>query len=236
MDIKEKVGRLAIAITSFSIYLPVIAGIITPMIWLLAAWYSAWYVIGVIFPFSEIWTGLWLPNLSPTFLIIIGIIEYSIVCIGLIILIKALWELSSKRFDTDRLVTTGLYQRVRHPQHLGISIALLPLALLNVTYSPYWSGIRPGDIFAWSFVTFLLLVVSDLEEAGLSNRFKDEYEVYCKKTPFFLPWKFPFRIGLNVKQLERGKPARYVIGFVAYWCIMVITIYPFTLIHLDWTM
>lgn len=236
MDIKEKLGRLVVAISSFSIYLPVIAGIITPMIWLLPAWYSAWYVVGVIFPFSEIWTGLWLPNLSPAFLIIIGIIEFSVVCIGFAIFIKALWELSSKQIEMEGLVTTGLYQRVRHPQHLGISLVLLPLALFNVTYSPYWSGIRPGDIFAWSFVTFLLLVVGDLEEVGLSDHFKDEYEEYCKNTPFFLPWEFPFKISLNVKQLERGKPARYVIGFIAYWCIMVIAIYPFTLIQLDWTM
>jgi protein-S-isoprenylcysteine O-methyltransferase Ste14 len=152
------------------------------------------------------------------------------------IFIKALRELTLKRVENRGLVTTGPYRLIRHPQHLGLSIALLPLSLFNISYSPYWTGIRPGDIFAWSFVIFLLLVVADYEEANLVANYKHEFEEYCLKTPFFLPWKFPFRVGVNLTQLEKGKPARYIIGFAVYWCIMVIALYPFTLIELGWTL
>jgi protein-S-isoprenylcysteine O-methyltransferase Ste14 len=238
MDIKEKLGRLVIAFASSSVYLPVIAGIITPMIWVLAAWYSAWYVVGLIFPFSELWTGLWIPIKDMSLAISIWAIEFCVFCVGIGYFIWALKELTSKRALEKKnfLVTTGPYQLVRHPQHLGIAIALLPIALFNISYAPHWTGLRPGDIFAWSLVTFLLIVVSDIEEAGLLARFKDEYEKYCKRTPFFLPWKIPFGIKIEVEWLEKGKPARYIVGFILYWCIMVIVLIPFTLVKLVWAL
>ena len=238
MDIRKKLSQLAIAFASASVYLPVIAGIITPMIWLLAAWYSAWYIVGIIFPFSDLWTGLWLPLDNMIIANIIWVIEFCVCCGGIGVFIWALRELVLKRVRDGRevLVTTGPYKWSRHPQHLGIAIGLLPIALFNISYAPHWSGIRPGDVFAWSFVTFLLVIVSDLEERELLSRFKDEYEEYCNRTPFFLPWKFPFEINIKLTQLEKGMPARYIVGFMIYWCIMVIALFPFTLIELNWTL
>jgi len=236
INIKEKMGRLSLYFISASVYLPVFAGIITPMIWVLLAWYSALHVVGIIFPFSELWTGLWRPIGNEFLAGIILIAEFFMFCLGVGIFLRSFSELVREQSKEGGLVTSGLYQIVRHPQHLGIALALLPIALINPSYSISWIGIRPGDIFAWSFVTFLLLIVSELEEVKLISKFGDEYQQYCKSTPFFIPWNLPFRITLNIDQLEKGKPGRYILGFAVYWCIMVAALHPFTFVNLVWAL
>ena len=88
LDRKRLAVRFSSTLATIGLYLPVLAGIITPMLWLLPAWYTAWHVVGFIFPFSDIWGGLWLPfwgdsSLPPVLLLAIGLIEVMLFLGGL---------------------------------------------------------------------------------------------------------------------------------------------------------
>ncbi len=230
------IGRIILGLSSVFTFLPVIAGILTPMLWLLPAWYSAWFLIGFIFPFSQIWGGLWLPHRGPLGALFIWTIQGILLFAGLILFILALFEMARKFSDGMSLVTSGPYRWVRHPQHLGIILFLLPLALFNISYSASWSGIRPGDILSWSLVAFMLIVAADLEERGLVKRFGTEYIDYCKRTPFLLPRVSIFGFTDNYDLISRGKPLRYILWFVLYWSIISLILYGFTFVELGWTL
>ncbi len=229
--------RFSSTLATIGLYLPVLAGIITPMLWLLPAWYTAWHVVGFIFPFSDIWGGLWLPfwgdsSLPPVLLLAIGLIEVMLFLGGLGISIWGLRELVMKRVKECGFVTTGPYKWVRHPQHLGIILFLLPTALFNPTYSPYWSGIRPGDILSWSLISFLLLIVADWEEIRLRAVYGQEFVAYISRTAFILPGlKLPLKLG-DVK----NRLVLYVALFVVYWVLMTLVLIAFTQVQLEWTL
>ncbi|MFW9805493.1 MAG: methyltransferase family protein [Candidatus Thorarchaeota archaeon] len=234
--INRIINRLVLGFFSAATYLPVIAGIITPMLYLLPAWYSAWYVVGFIFPFNPIWGGLWLPDLPPIAYLSIWTIEGILFLWGLILFILALFEMARKFSGGTSLVTTGPYRWARHPQHLGIIMFLLPLALFNIHYSTYWSGIRPGDVLSWSLVSFLLIVTADLEEYTLIKRFGSEYIVYSSRTPFLLQGVSLFGFMDNYPILSKRKPLRYIIWFFMYWCVVSLILYGFTFVELAWTL
>jgi len=233
---KKLISQLVIGIASVFTYLPVIAGILTPMLWLLPMWYSAWFIIEFIFPFSPIWGGLWLPISNPLIAIFVWIIEGAVFFVGLTLFIRALVEMIRNISSRESFISSGPYSWVRHPQHLGIIMFLLPLALFNITNSVYWTGIRPGDILSWSLVSFMLILVADIEEIGLAKRFGPEYVDYCKRTPFLLPRVSIFGFTDKYDYLSRGKPMRYLVWFVLYWSIVSVILYGFTFVELVWTL
>lgn len=234
---KQLAVRFSSTLATIGLYLPVLAGIITPMLWLLPAWYTAWNVVGFIFPFSDIWGGLWLPfsgdsPLPSVLLLPIWLIEVTLFLGGLGISVWALRELVVKHVEGCGLVTTGPYRWIRHPQHLGIILFLLPTALFNPTHFPYLSGIRPGDVLSWSLISFLLLIVADWEEIRLKTVYGQEFEAYVSRTAFILPGlKLPPKLR-DVK----NKLILYVVLFAVYWVLMTLVLIAFTLVQLEWTL
>jgi protein-S-isoprenylcysteine O-methyltransferase Ste14 len=234
------VSRISTAVASTSLYLPILAGIITPMLWELPAWYTAWYVIGFIFPFSDIWGGLWLPfsgfPLNPIVLLVVVIAEIVLFIIGVCLFLWGLKEIVTMRATEDGLVITGPYKWIRHPQHLGIILFTLSTALLNPSYSFYWSGIRPGDLLSWSLVSFLLLIVAEWEESNLREKFEDEFTLYASKTPFIIPRIHNFPLAKIHTHLSKRGLSRYLFLFAIYWILMVFVLYGFTFVQLHWTL
>ncbi len=83
-------------------------------------------------------------------------------------------------FKDHKLVTTGPYSAVRHPQYLSQLLADL-FAGLAIMSSPV--------IILSLFVSFPLLVMrGKKEEELLAANFKESYETYRKKSGFFLPF------------------------------------------------
>jgi protein-S-isoprenylcysteine O-methyltransferase Ste14 len=92
-------------------------------------------------------------------------------------ILTGLPELSQKRYP-GRLLTEGLYGRVRHPRYLEITLWTLAYALLANYLAPY-------VLLALSVPTIYVVVL--LEERELHNRFGAEYEAYCRRVPRFVP-------------------------------------------------
>ena len=95
--------------------------------------------------------------------------------------IKGTKETTLKVAETHRpekIVTTGVYSIVRHPQylggllaHVGISFALSPLCSLLST----------------PLIVAVIYIISRKEEKELTKEYGKEYEAYKKKVPMLMP-------------------------------------------------
>ena len=81
---------------------------------------------------------------------------------------------------TNRLVTSDIYQCVRHPHHLGVGVFMTSLGLV---IGHLWSFLFI-TISQWVWVMAFLFLV---EEKELKEKFGPEYDAYRKKVPMLLP-------------------------------------------------
>jgi protein-S-isoprenylcysteine O-methyltransferase Ste14 len=86
-------------------------------------------------------------------------------------------ELAPRR-EPGKLLTEGVYARVRHPRYLQMDLALLGYALI-ANY--------PAVYAAWLFWLAGIRLVALLEERELLDRFGPAYAEYCRRTPRFIP-------------------------------------------------
>jgi protein-S-isoprenylcysteine O-methyltransferase Ste14 len=77
-----------------------------------------------------------------------------------------------------RLLTGGIYSRVRHPRYLELGFILAAIALFLNYLAVY--------VMLLLYVPVIYLVVV-LEERELRGRFGPEYERYCRRVPRFMP-------------------------------------------------
>ena len=92
----------------------------------------------------------------------------------------ALWELKrsfSIMVEVRRLITKGIYSKVRHPLYAGEILHLLGIAMVFNNMAAY-------GLFLFLFLMQALRAI--LEERKLSSHFS-EYEDYKAGTGFFLP-------------------------------------------------
>ncbi len=78
----------------------------------------------------------------------------------------------------QRLLTEGIYSRIRHPRYVEVLLAMASLALIANNLASYVN---------WIIGIPSVLVIVRLEERELRDRFGAEYEVYCARVPRFVP-------------------------------------------------
>ena len=109
------------------------------------------------------------------------IISMPIIVLGAWIAIKGVKEVTLKVAEThktERIVTTGVYSIVRHPQYLGALLAHVGISiLLSATYS----------VLITPLMVILIYLISRKEEEELTKEFGKEYENYKKKVPMLMP-------------------------------------------------
>ncbi len=95
--------------------------------------------------------------------------------------IKGVKEVTIRVAETHRaekIVTTGVYSIVRHPQHLGALLAHVGISfLLSAWYSLLFTPL----------MVVLIYLISRKEEKELVREFGKEYEDYKKKVPMLIP-------------------------------------------------
>lgn len=89
------------------------------------------------------------------------------------------WSVTLEIRESHRLVTAGIYRRVRHPMYS----AFLLYGLGQAMVIPNWVA---GPSYA---IAMVLLVARRLgpEEALMRDRFKDEYDGYVSRTKKLIP-------------------------------------------------
>ncbi len=80
------------------------------------------------------------------------------------------------RLETDKLVTSGIYQKMRHPMLLGLT--LLPLAIAFLT-----GLVSAIVLIAPLEMIFIIVMVLTLEERECRVKFGNEYIEYASKVP-----------------------------------------------------
>ncbi len=80
-------------------------------------------------------------------------------------------------FWPDRLVSTGVYSCMRHPQHLGLALFPLAAALLTRNLAVVASS-------GWGVAGALLFVIL-VEEPECILKYRGEYYRYMESTPAF---------------------------------------------------
>ena len=90
-------------------------------------------------------------------------------------------ELSPDRHGT-RLLTEGIYSRIRHPRYAQFFIGITGYALFCNFLATYVL------VFA---VALTILILVRMEERELRDRFGPEYEAYCARVPRFIPKRNP---------------------------------------------
>jgi len=164
------------------------------------------YISGVILV-SPYFSSNWLSAyylLSPDLVLHLIIFEIFIFLPGCALFLVGLIQLTQAKQLGENIAQVGIYHHIRHPQHLGIIVMALPLAL----YIPWINdfGIRVGDLVTWIFFALLLVIYSDIEDYRLKKRFPEEFSLYQAKTGFI----FPKIVQLNQFQLKWIRENRFL--------------------------
>jgi protein-S-isoprenylcysteine O-methyltransferase Ste14 len=77
-----------------------------------------------------------------------------------------------------KLLTEGIYSRIRHPRYVGAFLFVLGLALVANAPISY--------VVAFLLIPLIYIIVF-FEERELKKRFGPEYEKYCREVPRFFP-------------------------------------------------
>lgn len=191
--------KLMLIIFSIWSYIPIIIGILIPMVVVLPLAYGSWIIFSLLSGYLAFEGYIPITHIYPFQLVLLLIIELIIFIGGVVLFLSGLYRLAKGRKHKISIVKTGLYNYIRHPQNLGISLISLPFAL----YIPGFNdlGIRIGEIFSWTLFTFFLTIYSNLEEHNLTKKFPEEYRLYQTQTGFFLP-KFHLRKKKKTKRVE----------------------------------
>lgn len=92
--------------------------------------------------------------------------------------LKELGLAVSETHRPDKVVTTGVYSRVRHPQYLAAIIA-------HIGFSVERSAL--DSLLLTPLVVTVIYLICRKEEVELVKEFEDEYLEYQKRVPMFFP-------------------------------------------------
>ncbi|MDH3369164.1 MAG: isoprenylcysteine carboxylmethyltransferase family protein, partial [Gemmatimonadota bacterium] len=83
-----------------------------------------------------------------------------------------------RKGDPGRLLTEGIYARLRHPRYVEVILGVISYALV----ANYLGGYVVVLVTVASMVPLVLL-----EERELRDRFGDAYDEYARRVPRFIP-------------------------------------------------
>jgi protein-S-isoprenylcysteine O-methyltransferase Ste14 len=149
--------------------------------------------------FFAFWAGTWfspqprfITPLLSSWKIVVPFVNLSLPVVHLIVFIPffllGAWlgiagvkETTLKVAEThraERVVTSGVYSIVRHPQYLGGLLAHVGISFL---FSAWFS------LLATPLMILLVFLISRKEETELTKEFGADYLSYRKKVPMFIP-------------------------------------------------
>lgn len=140
------------------------------------------YFLSRVFGLDVAWTGggnLWAQLVgSPVAHIVAMVLGYAIVFAGASLVADGWARVYRARLEA-RLVTDGVYARVRHPQYGGLFLIVFGEGIVH------WPTILSVVAFPIIVVAYFLLAMR--EEREMIAKFGDEYRTYRERVPGFIP-------------------------------------------------
>ena len=170
---KKKIQR-----RTTGVYLAFVIALAFEMFGIPLSIYIITWLFGIYYPTDAVWghtlypfiglTGMWIGTALNT--------------VGIIFIIRG-WkkiyrEYWGQELDKRKLVTTGIYRYIRHPQYSGFIIITLGLLI-------HWATIPL--IIMLPILVLLYYKLSKKEEKLLEEEFGDKYLEYKREVPRFFP-------------------------------------------------
>jgi protein-S-isoprenylcysteine O-methyltransferase Ste14 len=99
---------------------------------------------------------------------------------GFMIFVLAFVQFLRKK---GKVITTGIYSIVRHPQYFGIVIITLGISMMSLQYK----GGDPRVLYVWLIQVLGYVLLAAYEERYLLIEHKTEYQQYKEKVPSIFP-------------------------------------------------
>jgi len=138
--------------------------------------------------------------------------------LGFLLSLAALTTMLRKR---GRLLTSGLYGKVRHPQYLGFIVMAWGVSAVSVIWRHFGDLQFAPDVSGyllnyWVVVALAHVVLAYLEEQYLLRTHAQEYKEYKERVPFLFPVHHPKRIPQPIFDL----------GVIILFSFVLVDIYP----------
>lgn len=108
----------------------------------------------------------------------IGAVQITAFFSGMLLFFYAAAPLYYRKFTRKGVVTGGIYEKIRHPQYLGLGIAGFGLLL-------YWP--RFFILIMYLAMLFVYYLLARNEEQRMISGWPDSYRAYMAEVPMFLP-------------------------------------------------
>lgn len=115
---------------------------------------------------------------TPTAHVVAMVIGYAIVFAGATLVADG-WRRIHRARREDRLVTEGVYARVRHPQYTGLFLIVFGEGIVH------WPTIV--SVVAFPIIVIAYTLLARKEERQMLETFGDEYREYQRRVPMFIP-------------------------------------------------
>lgn len=115
---------------------------------------------------------------TPIAHIVAMVIGYAIVFSGATLVADGWRRIHQARRET-RLVTDGVYARVRHPQYTGLLLIVFGEGIVH------WPTIV--SVAAFPVIVIAYTMLARKEERKMLEQFGDEYREYQRRVPMFIP-------------------------------------------------
>jgi protein-S-isoprenylcysteine O-methyltransferase Ste14 len=140
------------------------------------------YFLSRFFGLDLAWTrggNLWAQLFgTPTAHLVAMTIGYTIVFSGAILVAEG-WRSVHRARREGRLVTDGVYARMRHPQYTGLFIIIFGEGIVH------WPTIV--SVIAFPVIVIAYTLLARKEERQMVEQFGDRYREYQRRVPMFLP-------------------------------------------------
>lgn len=120
--------------------------------------------------------GYW--GVAIFFIVVISLLFMVFVVLNLWFIFRGWKEVYYARRE-NRLATQGVYKIIRHPQYLGILLAIFGEGVVH------WPTLFSVLIFP--IIVFVYVRLARKEENKLLKKFGDKYRLYATATPAFIP-------------------------------------------------
>ena len=115
---------------------------------------------------------------TPTAHLVAMVIGYTIVFAGATLVADG-WRRIHQARKEEKLVTEGVYSRMRHPQYTGLFIIVFGEGIVH------WPTIV--SVAAFPIIVLAYTLLARKEERRMVEKFGDEYREYRRHVPMFIP-------------------------------------------------
>jgi protein-S-isoprenylcysteine O-methyltransferase Ste14 len=153
--------------------------------------------LGVQIPWFHVSGHLWatLLGFGDVGAVVEMLLGYVFVFPGIFLAVEGWRDLYHASRD-GRVAAGGLYGVMRHPQYTGIFLALSS----QLIHWPTLLTLVLFPVIVWAYVR-----LARREEAGLIERFGDEYVEYQRRVPMFFPHLREWRRLIEAMRADTGK-------------------------------